>query len=193
MKQSSLLLSHVAGAIIITGIMLCVYAAVQQTYRSSANDPQIQISRDLSYALSKGKSINKLLPADTIDLQQSLAVFTELFDDNGKPIQSTGLLNKQLPQPPQNVINYTKSHNENMITWQPQADVRMAMVFEKVNAGNIGYVAAGRSLKEIEIRESNLLKMIVITWIACIAVLLLHFMIQFYTIKKVNQHSKHEN
>ena len=183
MKSS--IITHFAAAIIITGIILLVYASVQQAHRSSANDPQIQIARDASDALSKGKSIDHLIAADTINLLTSPAVFTEIFDASGKPLQSTGLLNGKLPQPPEGVFEYTNANKENALTWQPQPDVRMAMVFEKIDAPGEGFVAVGRSLKETEIRESNLIKMIALTWAACMAVLILHFFAQKILLKKI--------
>ncbi len=182
--RSSLLITHFIAAIIVTVILLAVYISVQQSYRSAANDPQMQMARDMRIALIKGKSINKFIPADTIDIAQSLSSFTEIFDDSGKPLQSTGYLNESLPQPPAGVFEFTKANNEDILTWQPQPDARMAMVFEKVNAGNIGFVAVGRSLKETELHESNLVKMIGLTWIACMGVLLVHLLTQFYLNKK---------
>ena len=80
MKKTSSILTHIAAAVIITGIILLIYAAVQQVYRSSANDPQLQIARDLSASISSGKPITNQLLYDTIDLSQSLAVFIEVFD-----------------------------------------------------------------------------------------------------------------
>ncbi len=47
--------AHLTAIIIITIILLTVYASVQQCYRTSANDPQIQIARDISNSLSKAK------------------------------------------------------------------------------------------------------------------------------------------
>ena len=184
MKQSLLLIAHFAAAIIITGIILLVYVSVQQVHRSSANDPQLQIARDLSNAISSGKSTNNLLPHDTIDLLQSLSVFTEIFDKTGKPLQSTGLLNGTFPKPPAGIFEYADKNVEDVLTWQPQNGVRMAMVFEKINAPGEGFVAVGRSLKETEARESNLVRMIGIAWIACMAVLLVHLLIQLYYAKK---------
>ena len=184
MKQTSSILTHIAAAIIVTGIILLMYAAVQQTYRSTANDPQLQIARDLSAAISSGKPINNRLPSDTIDLSQSLAVFVEIFDKNGNPLHSTGLLNGTLPKPPGGIFEYANANVEDVLTWQPQNDVRMAMVFEKINAPGEGFVAAGRSLKEIEVRENNLVKMIGITWMACMAVLLVHLLVQRYYLRK---------
>ena len=184
MKQTSSLLAHLVAAIIITGIILLVYACVQQTHRSSANDPQLQIARDLSAAISSGKSINNLFQHDTIDLSQSLAVFTEIFDKNGNPLQSSGFLNGGMPKPPAGIFEYTNENVEDALTWEPQNDVRMAMVFEKINAPGEGFVAAGRSLKETEVRESNLVKMIAIAWFACMAALLIHFLVQNYLSRK---------
>jgi hypothetical protein len=182
--KASLLITHFIAAIIITVILLAAYISVQQSYRNAANDPQIQMARDISIALTNGKSIDKFIPADTIDIAQSLSPFTEIFDHNGNPLQSTGYLNESFPQPPAGVFEFTKANTEDILTWQPQPDARMAMVFEKVNTGNIGFVAVGRSLKETEVRESNLVKMIGLTWIACMGVLLVHLLVQFYLNKK---------
>src|SRR3982751_855939 len=107
MKKTSLIIAHFVAAIITTAIFLTIYATVQQSFRSTANDPQIQIARDLAKDLGKGKTIDAILSKDTIDLTQSLAVFTEVFDKNGKPLQSTGFINGDLPQPPSGVIDFT--------------------------------------------------------------------------------------
>lgn len=40
----SYLLTHFAAAVIITGIMLTVYATVQQAHRMGVNDPQLQLA-----------------------------------------------------------------------------------------------------------------------------------------------------
>ena len=182
--KSSLLVAHFAAAVILTCVILLVYASVQQAHRSAANDPQLQIARDLGIALRSGKAVNNLFPKDTIDIAQSLAVFAEIFDEQGNPLRSTGLLNGQLPQPPAGVLDFTRNNQEDVITWQPEPGVRMAMVYEKVSAAGIGFVAVGRSLKEVEIREANLLRMVAIGWIACLAILLVHLLVQIYLLRK---------
>ena len=45
------------------------------------------------------------------------------------------------------MFEFTNANHEDVVTWQPQSNVRMAMVFEKINAPGEGFVAAGRSLK----------------------------------------------
>ena len=179
-----LVILHIVAALITTAVFLTAYAAVQQVHRNLATDPQLQIARDISNTLSKGKSIRHLLPPDTVNLEESLAVFAELFDKNGKAIQSTGFLHGNIPQPPAGIFEFTNSHNKDVITWQPQAGVRMAMVFEKVPAPGAGFVAVGRSLSETEIRESNLVRIIGIAWLACMALLTVSLVLQQYFIKR---------
>ncbi|HYK44401.1 MAG TPA: hypothetical protein VEV83_04490 [Parafilimonas sp.] len=184
--KSSLFIAHFAAAVILTCGILLVYASVQQAHRSAANDPQLQLARDLGIALNSGKTVNNLFPKDTIDIAQSLAVFAETFDEQGNPLRSTGLLNGQLPQPPAGVLDFTKNNQEDVITWQPENGVRMAMVYEKVNAAGTGFVAVGRSLKEVELRENKLVRMVAIAWIACLAVLLVHLLVQIYLFRKAS-------
>ncbi len=183
MKRASLL-SHFVAAIIISAIILLIYVSVQQSFRASANDPQIQLARDISNAISSRKSTINLIPHYTIDLVQSLGVFTEIFDESGKPLQSTGFLNGGFPKPPAGVFNYTNTNIEDVLTWQPASEVRLAMVLEKINEPGKGFVAVGRSLKEIEIRESNLLRMVEIVWFTCMVFLLIHLLLQNYINRK---------
>ena len=185
MKCSSVI-AHFVVAIIITVMLLTVYISVQQSYRSSANDPQIQIARDLSDALSAGGTTTQFFPAGTIDISKSLAVFTAIFSADGKVLQSSGLLDGKFPQPPAGVFEFTNANNEDVLTWQPQTGVRLAMVFEKINAQGEGFVAVGRSLKETEIRESNLLKMIGLALAACLLILFVNLLLQTYLSKKVS-------
>lgn len=176
MKRS--LITHVAAAIIITGVMMAMYATVQQAHRSTANDPQLQLARDISARLSGNKVITNMLPDDTIDLANSLGTFVALYDAKGDAMQSTGLLDGKMPQIPAGVFDYAKTNKEDVLTWQPRNGVRMAMVVEAVSSPQVAYVAVGRSLQEVEERESNLTMMILITWLACMGVLVVHFALQ---------------
>jgi hypothetical protein len=169
------MLSYLAAAAVISTIIILVYAAVQQGYRTAANDPQLQIARDMSHAIRQNKSPGYFMKTDSVDLDQSLSVFTTEYDLNGKAIQSTGLLNGKLPSLPQGVFDYTKEHGEDVVSWQPQRGIRMALVVESVHANGIGFIAAGRSLLEVEKREKNLLTLCAIAWGICLTILLGHF------------------
>ena len=183
--KRSFLLTHVAAAIIVSGILLAMYATVQQVHRTAANDPQLQLARDISARINTN-NIAHLLPDDTIDISQSLATFVTLYNSNGEPVGSTGMLDGKLPEIPKGVFEYAKANGENDITWQPKAGVRMAMVVESVpSSSQVGYVAVGRSLQEVEVREGNLVNMIMKVWVACMAVIAVHYIIQLYIHRKV--------
>ncbi len=171
----------VAGAI--TVIFAVIYTAVQQTYRSGANDPQLQIVQDIESRLHSDKSVEKYFD-DTIDIAQSFTPFNALFDANGKAIRSTGYLHNSLPVLPAGVFDFAKAHNEDVLTWQPESGVRMAMVIKYVKASPVNFVASGRSLLDVEVREHNLTAIIIIGWIICIGLLLLNAVIGFFKNKE---------
>src|SRR3954451_13841889 len=181
--KTSTFLTHFAAAIIVTGIFLAIYATVQEAHRSGANDPQLQLARDIDAKLSSNKPFDQLLPNDSIDISQSLANFVTIYNSSGTPVQSTGMLDNKLPQLPAGVFDFTKSNKEDVFTWQPRAGVRVATVLESTP---VGFVAVGRSLQEVEVRESNLVNMIIISWIACTGVIFLHLILQSWAKGKSN-------
>jgi hypothetical protein len=168
---------------IITIIFGVIYATVQQSYRSGADDPQIQLARDINLRLHEGKTVDGFF-IDSINIGQSLSSFAVLYDANGKALRSSGFLNGKMPELPRGVFHFAKENGEHEVTWQPRSGVRMAIVIARSNSSSVGFVAAGRSLQEVEIREHNLITMIFIGWIACIGLILLFAIIQFYKHKQ---------
>jgi len=67
---------------------------------------------------------------------------------------------------PTGVLAYTKIHGEDRVTWQPKKDLRFALTVKKIEGTNPGFVAAGRSLREVEKRETQLLENVALGWIA---------------------------
>src|SRR4051812_29546728 len=98
---------HLAAIAIITIFSAIIYMCVQQSYRSNANDPQIQLANDLKTKAEKGQLPEDIF-ADTIELSHSLNVFVETFDEEGRPLRSNGLLDGKLPRLPQGVIDHAK-------------------------------------------------------------------------------------
>ena len=178
MKKFSLV-DFLFAVTIITMVFGVVYATVQQSYRSGADDPQIQLVRDINLKLHEGKSIERYFD-DWINVAQSLSPFVVLYNANGKPLRSSGYLNGKMPEMPAGVFDFAKANGEHSVTWQPQAGVRMATVILYSNSSPVSFIAAGRSLQEVEIREHNLVTMILIGWIMCIALGLLYSLIRFY-------------
>ena len=155
-------------AIILTGIFLTVYTVSQQAYRMSANDPQIQLAEDTVNQLNNGLLPKSLAMPQKIDLEKSIAPFIIIYDIAGQPLVSSASLNSQTPILPQGVFDYVKKYGEDRLTWQPASTVREAIVVKSFNAG---FVLAGRSLLEVEKRESQLTYMVGLAWLSSLIVL----------------------
>ncbi len=154
-------------AIIITALCGLIYVTVQQNFRTSANDPQIQLSEDLASRLESGKELSKVVPSETIDISKSLAPFIIVYNRAGQPVVSTAELDGKTPSLPNGVLDYAKKHGQNRLTWQPKEGVRSATVITKYNTG---YVLVGRSLREVENRENQMVKHIEFIWLVTLAI-----------------------
>jgi hypothetical protein len=166
---------HIALFLLVSVMTGLVYAAVQQSYRSTANDPQVQIALDLKQAIERKQSSAPLL-RDSIDIANSLSPFETLYDSHGNAIQSTGFIDGHAPALPGGVLDAAATHGENVITWQPRSGVRMALVIEAVRAEPVVFVAVGRSLRLVEKREAALVTLVVIAWVVCAGIIALHFL-----------------
>ena len=174
-------ITHFAALMIVTVLCGLIYVSVQHAHRSGANDPQLQIALDLKNAIETNQSTVKWMSGDSIEISKSLSVFKTFYNANGEPLQSTGFLDAQLPKMPKGVFAFTTKCRENVITWQPRTGVRVAMVVEAVNSSQIAFVAVGRSLKEVEKRESTLVTMVLVGWLVCIGVVILHYLVSHFT------------
>lgn len=156
-------------------ILFTVYVLVQQSYRMGANDPQIQMAEDGAAAYSAGVNYETIPPTTKVDVATSLAPFVIVFHQN-EPIAANVVLDGKTPVPPIGVFQYATQHEENRFTWQPRANVRIAAVLKKVSGNNAYFVLAGRSLREVEVREDNLGKLALIGFAASLVVSLLAVM-----------------
>ena len=155
------------AAYFITIICALVYGVGQQILRQGAYDPQIQIARDLGQAFASGQSPQDLGQA-SFDIEKSLSPFIVVYDSSGKALVATALLNGRQPNLPVGVFDYTKKHGEDMFTWQPKNGVRVAAVVEYFSGAggkNSGFVLAGKSLKEVELRIVRIGVIVGAAWI----------------------------
>ena len=157
-------------AIIVTGLIGLLYAAVQQNLRQSANDPQIQMAEDTAAKLAEGQSVQNVVPSEKVDIAKSLAPYLIIFDANGNPIASSAQLDGQTPTLPSGVFDSVRQNGEDRITWQPQAGVRSAVVVTQFKGSTSGFVLAGRSLREVEKREDGLMQILVAGWVVMMLV-----------------------
>jgi hypothetical protein len=149
-------------AVVISAFCLLAYATVQQALRQGLNDPQIQMAEDTAYALNNGATADSVITGTKVEMSRSLAPFIDIYDSNGKAMAGSGLLNGQLPDYPKGALDGAKQNGDNRVTWQPNADVRIASV---VLPYNNGFVMAGRNMREVEQRESQTEMFAGVTWI----------------------------
>ena len=153
-------------AVVISAFCLLTYLVVQQALRQGLNDPQIQMAQDAAFALNNGATIGSVVAGTTIEMSHSLAPFIDIYDGSGKPLAGSGLLNGQLPVYPKGALDSAEQKGENRVTWQPEADVRIASV---VVSYKTGFVVAGRNMREVEQRESQTELFAAVTWLLTLA------------------------
>jgi hypothetical protein len=139
-------------AIATAGLCGLVYLTVQQSLRMGANDPQIQLAEDAASSLNAGASVESVVPSTKVEIADSLAPFMIVFDDSGNVQASSATLHGAVPVYPSGVLDYTRQKGQDRVTWQPEVGVRMATV---VVGYKNGFVMAGRSLREVENRETT--------------------------------------
>lgn len=162
---------------IATGVALALYAIPQHVLRSGLNDPQIQLAGDTAARLEQGVAPNDAIPPNQqIDMARSLSPFVIVYDDQGHPIASQGLLNGSVPTPPPGVFDNVRKNGEERLSWQPvrgsERGVRIATVIQRVNGPHPGFVLAGRNMREVEARIADVQTMAGLTWLGMLALIL---------------------
>jgi hypothetical protein len=151
-------------AVLVTVMCGLVYMAGLQQFRSSANDPAVQLAQDGVAALAAGEQ--PVFPStQVVDLKRSVAPFVVVFDESGKALRGTAVLDGGAPVPPKGVFAYARTNGEDRFTWQPEPGVRLATVLTHNAGSGGGFVLAGRSLREVERRIDDLFGIVVAAWI----------------------------
>ncbi len=159
-------------AVVIIGFYFSMYAVVQQVLRQGADDPQIQMAEDTAAKLAAGQSVQSVVPNEKVDIATSIAPYMIIFDANGTDIASSAQLNGQTPSIPSGVFDSVRKNGEDRITWQPQDGVRSAVIVTQFKGISTGFVLVGRSLREVEKREDDLLQLLNVGWIGMLIITL---------------------
>jgi hypothetical protein len=161
------------------GLCGLVYLSIQQSLRMGANDPQIQMAEDSANALNAGAGLDSIIPATKVELASSLAPFLIVFDNSGNVLASSATLHGAVPLYPSGVLDYTRKNGEDRVTWQPESAIRMATVVVRYDQG---FVLAGRSLREVEIRSDNVEKIsglaMLVIWAATLVLIAMGALIE---------------
>jgi hypothetical protein len=152
-----------ALTVLLTGM---IYVATQQSYRGGANDPQIQMATDAVNALQRGAAPQDLVTTNKIDIAESLAPYLAIYDTNHQLVATSATLHGESLAPPSGVFEHAQANGMNVLTWQPEAGVRSAIVIKSYPGG---FVLAGRSLQNVEERETHLEQLLFIGGLATLA------------------------
>lgn len=186
----------------VTLISITFYAVSQQTYREGLNDPQIQIAEDAAALLAGGAMPAEAMPlvageagarTPTVDLSRSLAPWVAVFDASGTPLEASGYLGNQSLRLPQGVFDTDtwlahtngRYYNQALLpetrfTWQPEEDVRQAVVLVQTPDKKY-FVAAGRNMREVEQRIEHEGEIVFVGWgVTVLAVTLLQLLYVFF-------------
>ena len=164
------ILAFLPLAVLATGLAGTVYLVAQQELRSGADSPQLQLAEDAARSLEAGIAPTAVTGPATVDVGGSLAPFVVVFDQDGKPLASSGQLNGVDPAPPKGVLDHATVDQPNHVTWQPADGVRVATVTVRWSGGT---VMAGRSLREVERLEGRALVLTGLGWAATLVALAL--------------------
>jgi hypothetical protein len=153
-------------AVAITGLSGLIYVSSQQALRQGANDPQIEMAESGAAKLESGASVSSLLDAQTVfvNIATDLSPWIAAYDADGMPLAASSQLDNAEPSLPKGLFDTatwlpsktfdSPSGKETRVTWQPRQGVRQAVVLVETENGD--FVAAGRSLRLVEERESEL-------------------------------------
>ena len=164
-KTKHILKNWLVLAFIATMFCGLAYITVQQALRQGANDPQIQMAEDIAHQIESGANSTTVFSGSPVDLGNSLAPFVIVFNEQGAQTASSALLHGQSPQLPSGVLDYVRQHGEDRLTWQPEPGVRIAAVVTSYSGANPGFVLAGRSMREVEKRISQIEMLCGIVWL----------------------------
>lgn len=149
-------------AVAISVSMGMLYLVMQHDIRSEANDPQIAMAEDLAASLQRGETATV---SGMIDVSESLAPFTIVYDNDGQVRASNAFLHGETPVLPDGVLTSQKGTHlpgENRLTWEPEEGVRIATVIKRYTNG---YVAIGRNMREADIRSGEQIQRLFTGWV----------------------------
>lgn len=168
---------YLLGAIILTGVFSTMYVLVQQQGRMLANDTPTLLATQVAKQLDAGLGLSSVNMGAT-DLANNPVPFVIVYDKQGKAVGGSGYLGQKLAVAPKSMLQHAKSNRNNVVTWQPKADVRIASV---TVAAKDYYVLGGQSLKATEDHATHLLKLTALGYVASVVVLVAYVCLSRFT------------
>ncbi len=170
LRLKQVLRTNLSLIVVVTLLCLLVNIAVQQNFRMSANDPQVQLAEDTAHSLARNPPNPAFDTGPLVDIARSAAPWVAIYDNAARPLVSSGRLDGAAPSLPGGVFTYARRYGEDRVTWQPRRGVRSAIVVARTDGPHPFFVVAGRSLREIESRVDALNRFTLLAWIGTVLV-----------------------
>ncbi|MET3932778.1 hypothetical protein [Arthrobacter sp. OAP107] len=151
------------AVLVVSLVFGSVYVALQQLGRSSANEAP-------AAALAAQVQLAKPTPAPgpRSELTSESGVFVIVYGADNRPESGTVTLDGWLPAVPGGVLNTARTSGFDAVTWQPEPELRMAIV-ARPSAAKV--VVAGQSLGPYEDRDRRTLVILALGWLVSVLVI----------------------
>lgn len=156
-------------AVLATCVLGTVYAVVQNGLRTGADELPLTLAIDAGARLDAGTAPATVVASAawagtaSVDVAGSLSPFIVVFDGGSKVLATNAQLDGADPVPPAGVMATATVATPNRVTWQPRPGVRVATVTVRWSGGT---VLVGRSLREVERREDQVLVLVAAAGVA---------------------------
>ncbi|HEY8753582.1 MAG TPA: hypothetical protein VIM40_08050 [Arthrobacter sp.] len=145
-----------------------MYVAFQQSGRMAANTaPAAAADAEVQLLGSTPAPSDPALPR--AELTPDTGVFVIVYGPDNNPETGTAVLHGALPTVPSGVLDAARSTGSDVVTWQPEPGLRMAIVARSSEEGKV--VVAGQSLTPIEATNGRILVYLGLGWLGCALVL----------------------
>ncbi len=153
-----------------TFIFGTIFVLMQQTARFSANDRPTEIANIASERLRNGADPSDVMPeVNTNTKTTSLPFVIVTTQDREVLANSLDIDGNFNSLPPKGVFDSALNH-QNLITWRPTNNVRLATTVNYIDTGAKKYfVVTGQSLKYTEEKIATYAQLTVAGWIASIS------------------------
>jgi len=161
------IIGWLAAAVIVTVVFASMYVAFQQSGRMAANTaPAAAADAEVQLLGSTPAPPAPALPR--AELTPDTGVFVIVYGPDNNPETGTAVLHGALPKVPSGVLDTARSAGSDVVTWQPEPGLRMAIV-ARSSEGNV--VVAGQSLTPFEATDGRILVYLGLGWLGCALVL----------------------
>ncbi|MDB5187527.1 MAG: hypothetical protein JWO50_47 [Candidatus Kaiserbacteria bacterium] len=139
-------------AVCVLGLGMTLYVVQQQWIRQSFNDYQMEVATDVARSLKSGANPSFIIPNKSViptDILASRSAWIVVLDESGSMVDTTANMGGQPVHLPDGILGFAKAHGTDVVTWQPNATTRQAIVVIYEPTSKL-YVVTGKSMIDIE-------------------------------------------